>query len=131
MVLLVAWLVDIVVVCAGLTVANVVLSRVTATTAPPFDAVIVVDVDELRVVFCVVAAAAAVVWNGAGATVVDFGSAFDCGADVAVAAVVKRVVVVAGCAVALRFGSSESTTPTGPLRSISVSGQVISSAWIE
>lgn len=116
----------------GLTVANVVLNRVTATIAPPFDAVVVVDVDvELRVVRCVVAAAAAVVWNGAGGTVVDLGSPCDCGAVVAVAAVVRRVVVVAGGAVAFRFGNSESTTPTGPLRSISVSGHVISSAWIE
>lgn len=40
-------------------------------------------------------------------------------------------IVVGACVVCLVFGMSESTTPIGPSRSISDSGQVNSSGWME
>lgn len=129
----------------GPTVDSVVLRRVTETT-PPLVAVIVVDVDDDELtdelLRCVCTGRGELA-DVSGACVVLVGVA-DCdelaaaGAGAAVvavagAAVVRRVVdVPAGGGVAgFGFGSKLSTTPTGPFRSISVSGHVISSAWIE
>lgn len=135
-------------VVVGLTVESVVLSRVTETT--PFVGTNVeddvdddddddVDTDEeFRCVGdprCVgnamtVEASVIAVDDNAGVVVgtsVDvFGVELD-GDTVVGLAVVRRVVELGGGTVGLFFGSRESTTPTGPLRSISVSGHVISS----
>lgn len=111
----------------GVTVDKVVLNRVTETM--PFVADIVVT-EEFRVVVVVVGTAADVVVETTVA-----GAGVDALVDVTLGAlavvgvaVVKRVEVTGGGVVGLFLGSSESTTPTGPFRSISVSGQVISSA---
>lgn len=116
----------------GLTVDSVVLNRVTDTT--PFVAAIVVVVEPFRCGRGVLEAIAVVLTAAVDVPVtsapVDACVGSVVGAAVG-AAVVSRVVVVAGGAVGLFLGSRLSTTPTGPFRSISVSGQVISSAWIE
>lgn len=134
-------------VVAGLTVERVVLSRVTETT--PFVGSSVdtddddddeedVDTDEefrcAGVPRGVVSSMA--VDAAAGDVVVetvdvDVDEELATGAIVVGLAVVRRVVELGGGAVALFLGNSESTTPTGPLRSISVSGQVISAGSIE
>lgn len=99
---------------AGLTVERVVLSRVTSGG-------IVVD-------FVVVGAAVDRDVDLCGVVVVEATVALVTGSVVG-ASVVRRVVVVLNAGG--RRGRRESTTPTGPLISISDSGQVISSGRIE